>query len=61
MFVAMVMVEDDFAINLEKAIASVLKRDKPKSGDDEPVEEKKRGKKRKGKDKDKKVGLYIFF
>lgn len=59
----MVMVEDDFAINLEKAIASVLKRDqkdKPKSGDEELVEEKKRGKKRKGKDKDKKVSITFY-
>ncbi|KAK4878780.1 hypothetical protein RN001_011286 [Aquatica leii] len=44
---------DDFASNIEKAIANVLRKDKKRS-DDEKEDEDKRGKKRKRKDKDKK-------
>ncbi|XP_031330062.1 protein suppressor of sable isoform X2 [Photinus pyralis] len=44
---------DDFACNIEKAIANVLRKDKKRS-DDEKEEEDKRGKKRKKKDKEKK-------
>lgn len=47
---------DDFASNIEKAIANVLKKDKP--GLEEEKDEKKRGKKRRKKNKDKKVNAY---
>ncbi|KRT83414.1 hypothetical protein AMK59_4149, partial [Oryctes borbonicus] len=42
---------DDFASNIEKAIANVLKKEKP---NDEEQEDDKRGRKRKKKDKDRK-------
>ncbi|KAK5638502.1 hypothetical protein RI129_012797 [Pyrocoelia pectoralis] len=45
---------DDFACNIEKAIANVLRKDKKQRSDDEKEEEDKRGKKRKKKDKEKK-------
>lgn len=45
---------DDFAINIEKAIASVLKKDKHAS--DEEKDEEKRGRKRKSRDKDRQKG-----
>lgn len=43
---------DDFAINIEKAIASVLKKDTKHVSDDENNDEK-RGRKRKNRDKDR--------
>lgn len=50
---------DDFASNIEKAIASVLKKDRQGS-DDERDEEKRSNRKRKKKDKEKrKVGIFI--
>ncbi|XP_008196132.1 protein suppressor of sable isoform X2 [Tribolium castaneum] len=45
---------DDFAINIEKAIASVLKKDKHVS--DEEKDEDKRGRKRKNRDKERPKG-----
>ncbi|XP_044261091.1 protein suppressor of sable [Tribolium madens] len=45
---------DDFAINIEKAIASVLKKDKHVS--DEEKDDDKRGRKRKNRDKDRPKG-----
>lgn len=49
-------VVDDFAINIEKAIASVLKKDKHDSDGGEKVGDDKRGRKRKNKDKDRLKG-----
>jgi hypothetical protein len=49
-------VVDDFAINIEKAIASVLKKDS-KHVSDEEKEEEKRGRKRKNRDKDRPKGI----
>lgn len=42
---------DDFASNIEKAIANVLKKERPS---DEEKEDEKRGRKRKKKDRDRK-------
>jgi hypothetical protein len=50
------VVVDDFAINIEKAIASVLKKDS-KHVSDEEKEEEKRGRKRKNRDKDRPKGI----
>lgn len=46
---------DDFAINLEKTLASILKKDKPPS--DEDKDEERRGSKRKRKEKDNDHGV----
>lgn len=50
---------DDFASNIEKAIASVLRKDK-KGSEEEKNEDDRRGRKRKKKDKEKKKVNIIF-
>lgn len=53
-----IVVDDDFASNIEKAIADVLNKDKKQVEDDK--DEEKFSRKRKKKDKDKrKVGTYF--